>query len=111
MSFTIPEPVTAQAAERPCELHRYHAPRVVRTQGHHRQPVYLQNRIYGKIQSNELIWVCGTDHDSIHAWLGFLLGESRRPDPEPGRLVKAEAQRTYDWYVQAKAAQGFSENG
>ncbi|MCA1570801.1 MAG: hypothetical protein LC798_10890 [Chloroflexi bacterium] len=96
---------TATAAERPCQLHTHHAPRVVRTQGHHRHPVYLQNEVYGQIRDSELLWVCGTCHDSIHAWLSHLLGEARRPNPEPGRLVKAEAQRTHDWF-QAELEKG-----
>ena len=40
----------ARAADRPCELYRYHAPVPSRTQGHHRRPVYLQNRVYGRIR-------------------------------------------------------------
>lgn len=98
----IPELRTAQASERPCQLHRYHWPRPVRTQGHHRRPVYLQRRLYGRIVDNELLWSCGTDHDSIHAWLDWLLGEARKPDPEPGRRLKAEAQSAYDWYIAAQ---------
>lgn len=94
---------SAQAADRPCELHRYHSPKPSRTQGHHRAAVYLQNRVYGKIVIGDLLWVCGTDHDSIHDWLSWLLGEARKPDPEPGRLVKAEAQRTFEWYAAATA--------
>ena len=88
---------TAPAATRPCQLHVYHAPHPSRTQGHHRHPVYLQNRIYGQIRDPELLWVCGTCHDNIHEWLGWLLGETRKPDPEPGRSAKAEAQKTYEW--------------
>lgn len=97
------KPREAKAADKPCELYTYHAPVPSRTQGHHRHPVYLQNRVYGRIQDSELMWVCGTCHDSIHEWLGYLLGESRRPDPEPGRYAKREAQATYDWYVGASA--------
>jgi len=97
---------TAPAAERPCELRSYHAPAVVRTQGHHRAPVYLQNRVYGRIRDPELIYLCGNDHDAVHEWIGFLLGESRRPNPEPGRLAKAEAQRSVDWYLAATQVSG-----
>lgn len=93
--------IAAPAADKPCQLHRHHAPTVVRTQGHHRHPVYLQNRLYGRIVLPELLWVCGTCHDSIHAWLDWLLRDARRPNPEPGRLVKAEAQRTFAWYQAA----------
>lgn len=95
----LPAPATATAEARPCELYAYHSPRPSRTQGHHRHPVYLQNRVYGKIVDPELLWVCGTCHDNIHEWLGFLLGESRRPIPEPGTKAKAEAQRSFEWYV------------
>ena len=102
----IPEPRTARAADKPCQLHRYHSPKVVRTQGHHRKPVYLQNRVYGRIRDPELLWSCGTDHDSIHAWLDWLLGEAEKPDPEPGRNVKAEARAAFDWYTAAMAAKG-----
>ena len=28
-----------------------------------------------------------------------LLGERKKPNPEPGRLAKAEAVRTYRWYL------------
>ena len=97
-------PVAATAAEKPCELYRYHAPAVVRTQGHHRHPVYLQNRIYGRIQDPELMWLCGSCHDAVHEWIGFLLGETRRPNPEPGRLAKDEAQTTVTWFRAAIAA-------
>lgn len=97
-------PATATASSRPCELYRYHAPAPVRTQGHHRHPVYLQNRLFGRIVDNELLWVCGTCHDSVHEWVAYLLGEARRPSPEPGRLAKAEAERTVDWYRAQLAA-------
>jgi len=94
-------PRTAPAAEYPCQLRRYHAPEVVRTQHHHSRPQYLQLRIYGAVRHRADMWLCPNDHDAIHAWLAWLLGEARRPAPEPGWLVKAEAQRTYDWYQQA----------
>lgn len=97
----VTEPRTARAADKPCELYSYHAPAVVRTQGHHMHPVYLQNRLYGRIQDPELKWLCGSCHDAVHEWIGWLLGETRRPVPEPGRLAKAEAQRTVDWYQSA----------
>lgn len=97
-------PVTAQAANRPCELYSYHAPRPTRTQGHHRHPVYLQNQVYGQLRDTELLWVCGTCHDSIHDWLYWLTGARAKPNPEPGRHAKDEAQRSYDWYVAAREA-------
>lgn len=94
---------TATAAERPCQLYTFHAPKVVRTEGHHRRPVYLQNRVYGRIRDPELLWVCGNCHDAIHEWLSWLLGEARKPNPEPGRKAKAEAARTLAWYREAAA--------
>lgn len=100
------QPITAQAAEKPCEMYRYHRPRPTRTQGHHRHPVYLQNRVYGKIQDSELLWVCGSCHDSIHDWLYWLMGERRKPHPDPGWRIKAEAERSYDWFLAATAAEG-----
>lgn len=96
------QPRTAEAAERPCELYRHHAPEPVQTEGHHVKPVFLQNRVYGRIQDGTLKWLCGNCHASVHRWLGFLLGEQRRPNPEPGWKAKAEAQRTFDWYISAK---------
>lgn len=91
----------ARAADKPCELYAYHSPKVVRTQGHHIHPVYLQNQVYGRIQDSDLKWLCGNCHDSTHEWLSWLLGEARKPDPEPGRNAKAEAQRAFDWFTQA----------
>jgi hypothetical protein len=99
----VPEIRTAKAAERPCELYEYHAPRPSRTQGHHRHPVYLQNRVYGRIRDPELAWLCGTCHDAVHDWLSYLLGEARKPNPVPGRKARAEAQRTYEWWLSVQA--------
>lgn len=93
------QPMKAQAAEHPCHLYAYHAPVPVRTQAHHRKPQYLQLRLWGEVRYGADLFVCGTCHDSIHAWLDWLLGEAHKPDPEPGRIVKAEAQATHDWYV------------
>ena len=95
---------TAQAADKPCELYSYHAPAVVQTEGHHVRPVYLQNRVYGRIQDPTLKYVCGNCHAAIHRWLSWLLGEQSKPNPEPGWKAKAEAQRTFDWYMEAKTA-------
>ncbi len=93
----------ATAATRPCQLYLYHAPAVVQTEGHHRHPVYLQNRVYGQIRDPELLWVCGNCHASVHEWISWRLGERRKPDPEPGRLAKAEAERTLAWYWEETA--------
>lgn len=95
------EPRTARAADRPCALYKAHSPRPSRTQGHHRKPVYLQNRAYGKIQDPTLLWLCGSCHDSVHDWLSWLLREAREPSPHPGRNAKAEAQAAFDWFTDA----------
>jgi len=100
----ISEPVTAMAVNRPCQLHKYHSPKPSRTEGHHRHPVYLQNQVYGHIKDPELLWVCGTCHDNIHEWLGWLLKESREPNPHPGTYAKKEAQLSFDWFVEAHNA-------
>lgn len=107
----LPEPKTAPASLRPCQMHRYHWPKPVRTQGHHRRPVYLQMRLYGEVRYKERLWSCGTDHDSIHAWIDWLLGEARKPDPEPGRRTKVEAQAAVDWYLAEKAKLDTQEEG
>ena len=96
------QPIEAIAAERPCQLYAHSStPKPARTQGHHRHPVYLQNRVYGHIQDPELLWVCGLCHDNIHEVIGWLLGESREPNPMPGRKAIAEAKRTVRWYLDA----------
>lgn len=97
--LSSPAPREARAIDQPCQLYTYHSPQPSRTQGHHQHPVYLQNRVWGGIRDNDLIWVCGICHDNVHEWLGYLLGETRLPSPEPGRLAKAEARRTLDWYL------------
>lgn len=94
-------PVTARATEHPCQLHRYHFPRVCVTQGHHRKPVYLQNKVWGRIVDPEVLWTCGTSHDNIHAWTYWLMGERSKPDPEPGRREKQEADFIVAWFTQA----------
>jgi hypothetical protein len=95
----IPEVRTATAETHPCQLYAHSgSPHPTRTQGHHRHPVYLQNRVYGKIQDTELLWVCGLCHDSIHDWVSWLLGEAREPNPKPGRKTIEEAERTVAWY-------------
>ncbi len=100
-SEEVSEPRTASAAERPCELYVYHAPTVVVTEGHHRRPVYLQNRVYGQIRDPELLWLCSNCHESVHAWLYWLMGERREPNPHPPPRAKTEAQRTLHWYAAA----------
>lgn len=99
----VEQPREARAADQPCELYAYHAPKAVRTQGHHTRPVYLQRRLWGEVRDDTVTYLCGSCHDAVHEWIGWLLGESRRPDPEPGWKAKAEAQRTVDWYLAATA--------
>jgi hypothetical protein len=93
-----PAPRKAFHAEHPCELNAYHAPTPVMVEYHHQKPVFLQNRLYGKILYGPELWVCGNCHDAIHAWLYWLLGEHKQP-PYIGTHAKAEAQRTFDWYI------------
>ena len=98
------EPRTAQAANKPCELYAHtSSPIPSRTQGHHRHPVYLQNRAYGGIRDPELLWLCGLCHDSVHDVISWLLGEARQPIPMPGLYAIREARRTVAWY---RTAQG-----
>ncbi len=97
------EPRTAQAAEEPCQLYVHSgSPKPSRTQGHHRHPVYLQNRVYGRIRDPELMYVCGLCHDSTHDVISWLLGEGRKPNPMPGMNVIREAKRTVEWYRTAQ---------
>lgn len=96
---------TAFAAEQPCELVAYHAPLPVMTEHHHTKPVFLQNRLYGRIEFGADLWVCSNCHDSIHAYLYWLLGERAEP-PHIGRAAKAEAYETYYWYLGEKARLG-----
>lgn len=92
-------PLTASAASRPCQLYAHSvAPVPSRTQGHHRYPVYLQERLWGEVRETELLWLCGTCHDNVHEALGWLLRESRIPDPMPGYKTLAEAKRAANWY-------------
>jgi hypothetical protein len=97
----LPSPHTASAAARPCELYADHGsatPSV--TEGHHRHPVYLQNRVYGQIRDPQLLWLCSTCHDNVHAWLYWLLGERRSPDPLPPVRARGEARAAFAWYTE-----------
>lgn len=98
-------PLTAPATSKPCQLYAHGvAPRPTRTQGHHRYPEYLQKRLWGETLVDDLLWVCGLCHDSIHDVIGWLLGESRMPDPMPGYKTLAEARRTIHWYQSEERA-------
>lgn len=91
-------PLTAFFDDRSCQLVDYHAPRPVMTEHHHTKPVFLQNKLYGKVPYGPELWLCSNCHDAVHAWLYWLLGERKQP-PYIGRAAKAEAQATYDWYM------------
>lgn len=91
--------------ERPCELVSYHAPTPTLTEGHHIHPVFLQNRLYGNIQDNTLKYLCSNCHDSVHEWLYWILG-NRRLEPKVGRVAKAEAVQTFNWYYREVLALG-----
>lgn len=99
----LPVPSTASAADKPCVMYRDHGSSFpVRTQGHHRYPQYLQKRLWGEVRDNTLIWLCGTCHDSIHAWLDWLLAEAYQPINPPYRL-RIEAEFVHNWYQNAAA--------
>jgi hypothetical protein len=96
-------PRTATAAEQPCQLYAHTgSPVPLRTQYHHSKPVYLQNRLYGRIVHPADMWLCGLCHDAVHEVIDWLLGEGRQPNPAPGRKTLAEAQRTVEWYLAEK---------
>lgn len=92
-------PLTAFANVQPCQLVSYHAPKPVMTEYHHTKPVFLQNRVYGKIVYGADLYVCSSCHDSIHAWLYWLLGEHRQPEGV-GRAAKTSAEATFKWYTE-----------
>lgn len=87
--------------DHPCQLLSYHAPHPIITEYHHSKPVFLQNELYGKILHGPDLWVCSNCHEAIHAWLYWLLGMRKKP-PHIGRAAKAEAEREYAWYLEAK---------
>lgn len=102
--MTIALPRTAPAALNPCQMYRDHGSSYpVRTQGHHRYPQYLQKRLYGSVTNTELLWLCGTCHDSIHAWLDYLLGEAYKPNPEPPFRIRTEAEYVFAWFQKEQA--------
>lgn len=94
------------AAEQPCAMYLDHGsatPSI--TQGHHRHPQYLQKRVYGGVVKDlELLWLCGGCHDSVHAWLYWLVGERAEPAAMPPPRAKKEAETANEWYVAALAA-------
>ncbi len=94
---------TAPATDKPCVLYLDHGSSVpVRTQGHHRHPQSLQIELTGHVDPNsELWWLCGTCHDSIHAWLDHLLGRAYQP-PTPPTRARREAETAFAWYTATK---------
>lgn len=92
----------ATAAAQPCQLYRVHRPKVVRTEHHHTHPQYLQLRLWGEVRDGADLFVCSNCHDALHEAIGWLLGESRRPDPMPGRKVMRSAEATVAWYRTAR---------
>jgi hypothetical protein len=102
---TIAPPRKASARDHPCALVSYHAPEPVITEYHHTKPVYLQNRLYGRIVHGADLWLCSNCHEAVHAWLYWLLGERRQP-AHIGRAAKAEAERTHAWYESERAKVG-----
>ena len=96
--MTDAAPRKAFSRDHPCELVGYHAPEPVMTEYHHQKPVYLQNRLYGRIIYGPSLWLCSNCHDSVHAWLYWLMGERHQPT-HIGRAAKAEAEATYQWFL------------
>ncbi len=88
---------TAFFEERPCVLLTYHAPRPVMTEYHHSKPSFLQARLYGRILYGPDTDYCSNCHDSVHAWLYWLLGERRKP-PYMGRAAMTAAELIFEWY-------------
>lgn len=96
------QPTTLSAGVQPCALYMDHgSSRPVIVQGHHRHPVYLQRRLWGEVRDEELIWLCGTCHDSVHAWLYWVMEERAKPSEVPLR-ARAEAQQTWAWFLREK---------
>jgi hypothetical protein len=91
-------PQQAFFTAKPCALVSYHAPTPVITEFHHSKPVYLQNRLYGRVKYPADLWLCSNCHEAVHAWLYWLFGERAEP-PVIGRAAKAEAERTFAWYT------------
>lgn len=97
------EPQTASSQQRPCEVHGYHWPPIVETEGHHTYPVYLQNRVYGKIVHPHLTWICDNGHKTVHAWLSYLLGERKyAPHRRGTKKEMVLVQEAFDWYKENK---------
>ncbi len=96
---------TAFFEDRPCVLLAYHAPRPVMTEFHHSKPSFLQMRLYGKLFYGPDTYYCSNCHDSVHAWLYWLLGERSKP-PYMGRAAMASAKSIFEWYTSERARVG-----
>lgn len=96
--------LSADGSERPCRFHKYHWPPVLETELHHLKPVYLQNRVHGKIVDPTTAPACPTGHSNFHAWISYLLGERRRRPWRLGTRVEMKhAREVVDWYLAATA--------
>jgi hypothetical protein len=105
----LPAPRTADAARHPCQLYAHSTgPRPVRTQGHHRLPQYLQLRLWGEVRDQDLLWLCGSCHDTVHALVSHWIDGWRRPDPWPGQRAQREARHAVLLYrgAQVELRQG-----
>lgn len=98
-------PRLASAAAKPCSMYQDHgSARPAFTQGHHLYPVYLQNKVWGRIVLPNLVWLCGTCHDNLHGWLYWIQGERfATPIGVPAR-ARAAAEAVDRWYEGATAA-------
>jgi hypothetical protein len=99
---TTTPPRQAFFTKKPCEMVATHQPKPVITENHHTKPEYLQRRLYGVTLYPADKWLCSNCHEAVHAWLYWLLGERAKP-PYIGNAAKAEAERTYSWYMSEKA--------
>lgn len=105
MKISLPKPRLARADVRPCEVHGYHWPPYIETEGHHIFPVYLQNKVYGKIVKPDLVWTCDTGHKNMHAWLSYLLGERKvRPFRNCTQREREYVMKAVTWFTGEMAA-------
>lgn len=101
----VSQPLTAPFDVKPCQLLREHRPIPTLTEYHHSKPVYLQNRLYGRIVYGADMYLCANCHDSVHEWIYWLMGE-RRAEPHVGRMAKMLAAQTVDWFNAEKRRLG-----
>lgn len=85
---------------RGCVLHRIHFPKPSRTHQHHRFPKYLQLRIWPTVRHPQVVDVCPTGHDDVHAALDAIF--AGRPIPKGvGRKERELAHEAVMLYTQA----------